>query len=289
MRIDDWSDLTGPEALRAAAGDFTSVAGGPIRVEGALWGVIVVLSDRTLREDTETRLTDFTHLVASSISNVQARDSLIASRARIVTASDDTRRRIERNLHDGIQQRVVALALSLRAVRTRFPLQPELAQGLDDLARDLDGVLEEIRVFSQGLHPALLSRAGLGPALRELARRSPIPVDLNLGPRLAARHRHPDAVETAVYYVVSEALANSAKHSRATMVTVSADTDARTVRATIGDDGVGGAVIGRGSGLTGLVDRVEALGGRFTLDSPAGRGTRITIELPVAFRPAAIP
>jgi signal transduction histidine kinase len=276
-RIDDWTTLPAPDAQAASEEGFRSVVGAPIHVDGAPWGVIVVLAADVLPHDAETRLTDFTHLVASSISNVQARNSLIASRARIVTASDETRRRIERNLHDGIQQRVVSVALSLRAVRTKFPLPPEVAAGLDEVARDLEHVLEEIRVFSQGLHPALLSRSGLGPSLRALSRRSPIPVTLEFtgGPRF----REP--VEIAVYYVVSEALANAAKHSRASEVSVTVSSGESGVQATITDDGYGGAVLGRSSGLTGLVDRVEALGGRFSLDSPPGRGTTIQIELPL--------
>jgi len=264
----------------ASNNGLRSVVGAPILVDGALWGVVVVLGDEILHDDTETRLTDFTHLVASSISIVHARNNLIASRARIVTASDETRRRIERNLHDGVQQRLVALGMGLRAVRVRYPVPREVQAGLDEIARDLEGVLEEIRIFSQGLHPALLARSGLGPSLRELARRSPIPVSVDV----ASQARFPEPVETAVYYVVSEALANTAKHSRATAVSVTVDADAARVRAAVADDGVGGAAVGRSSGLTGLVDRVEALGGRFSLESPPGRGTAISIELPLGFQ-----
>ncbi|MEV8511374.1 ATP-binding protein [Dactylosporangium sp. NPDC051484] len=138
-------------------------------------------------------------------------------------------------------------------------------------------MLEEIRVFSQGLHPALLSRSGLGPSLGALACRSPIPVSLDV----AGVARLPEPVEIAVYYAVSEALANAAKHSQAEAVTVSVASDAAGVRVTVADDGVGGAALERGSGLIGLVDRVEALGGRLTLDSPAGGGTRTRLELPL--------
>jgi signal transduction histidine kinase len=279
-RIDNWE--ASPSAGQAVGEQgFGSVVGAPIMVEGTLWGVIVVLADEVLHDDTETRLTDFTHLVASSISNVHARDNLIASRARIVTASDETRRRIERNLHDGIQQRVVALALNLRAVRAVSPLPNEVQAALDDVARDLEGVLEEIRVFSQGLHPMLLSRSGLGPSLRALARRSPIPVRLDV----AGSPRFPEPVEIAIYYVVSEALANAVKHSQASEVSVTVISDTSGVRVTAADDGAGGAVLGRGSGLIGLVDRVEALGGKFTLDSPVGQGTVIAIELPLGSPP----
>jgi signal transduction histidine kinase len=280
-RADDRTTRLAPNTAAAGNDRFRSVVGAPIMVDGALWGVIVVIAGEILHEDTETRLTDFTHLVASSISNVHARNNLIASRARIVTASDETRRRIERNLHDGLQARILALGLGLRAVRARFPLPPEVQVGLDEVARDIEGVLEEIRVFSQGLHPALLARSGLGPSLRALARRSPIRVDLDIagGPRL------PEPIETAVYYVVSEALANAAKHSQAEEVSVTVVSDAAGVRATVADDGIGGAALGSSSGLIGLVDRVEALGGRFALESPAGRGTTISIELPLASQP----
>jgi signal transduction histidine kinase len=281
-RIDDRTTRPAPNAAAADEEGFRSVVGAPIIVEGALWGVIVVLAGEILHDDTETRLTDFTHLVASSISNVQARNNLIASRSRIVTASDETRRRIERNLHDGIQARVLALGLGLRAVRARFTLPSEVQAGLDEVAQDLEGVLEEIRVFSQGLHPALLARSGLGPSLRALGRRSPIQVNLDV----AGDARLPEPVETAVYYVVSEALANAVKHSQAAEVSVAVVLESARVRATVADDGVGGAALARGSGLIGLVDRVEALGGRFTLESPAGRGTTISIELPLASQPA---
>ena len=274
-RIDDWTMMPTQDVEAAAAEGFHSVVGAPIHVDGALWGVIVLLADEILPDNTETRLTDFTHLVASSISNVHARNNLIASRARIVTASDETRRRIERNLHDGIQQRILTLGLNLRAVQMKFPLRPEVQAMLDEVTRDLENVLDEIRVFSQGLHPALLSRSGLGPSLRELARRSPVPVNVD-----AARcPRLPEPIETAVYYVISEALANAAKHSQASEISVTVVSDG-AVRATVADNGVGGAALDSGSGLIGLVDRVEALGGRFALDSPVGRGTTISIELP---------
>jgi len=259
--------------------------GAPILVDGKPWGVIVVFAEQALPADTENRLTDFTHLVASSISNVHARNNLMASRARIVTASDETRRRIERNLHDGIQQRLLALALSLRAVNAGSRLLPETAAGLDEVARGLEDVLEEVRVFSQGLHPALLSRAGLGPSLREVARRSPVPVSLRIAPGLG---RFAEPIETGVYYVISEALANAAKHAGANEVSIAVAADADAVWATIADDGVGGATLADGSGLIGLVDRVEALGGRLTLDSPRGRGTTIHIELPLAVPPGQV-
>ena len=282
-RIDDWTTLSDRDAEVAAYEGFRSVVGAPIWVEGSLWGVIVVLADAILADDTETRLTDFTHLVASLIANVQARDDLVASRARIVAASDEARRRIERNLHDGIQQRLLAVGLSVRALRTRPALPTDVEAGLENVAHDLDDVLEEIQVISHGLHPALLSESGLGPSLRSLARRSPIIVDLDvIGARL------PEPVETAVYYVVSEALANTIKHAHATEVSIVVTCTDATVHAMVADDGTGGAAAQAGSGLAGLVDRVEAIGGRLSLDSPEGYGTRITIELPIATPPMPI-
>jgi signal transduction histidine kinase len=269
--------MTGRIARTDSMDEDPAVAA-PITVDGTTWGVIIVHGDEPLPDDTETRLTDFTHLVASSISNVAARDKLIASRARIVSASDETRRRIERNLHDGVQQRILAVALQLRAVRAQSLLPDAAQDGLDDVAADLEAVLEEIRVFSRGLHPALLARSGLGPSLRELARRSPIPVELEVAPV----GRLPQPIETAVYYVASESLANAAKHSHASCIWVTLTADTTRVCVRVADDGAGGASADHGSGLVGLVDRVEALGGRLTLDSPPGGGTTITVELPLA-------
>jgi signal transduction histidine kinase len=254
-----------------------SMVAAPVIVEGEIWGAVVVLAAARLPADIENRVTDFSHLVASSISNVDARNKLIASRARIVAASDETQRRIERNLHDGVQQRLVVLGLSLKAVRDQ-PAVPDIVRAvIDELERDLDAVVEEIRHFSKGLHPALLSRAGLGPSLRELVRRSPLPVTMEVN----ADPRPPEPIESAVYYVVSEALANATKHSQASKVSVSVSRDDDCMHATVADDGIGGAAIPGSSGLIGLVDRIEALGGSLTLDSPPGEGTTISIELPL--------
>jgi signal transduction histidine kinase len=277
-RIDEW-EFDGEAASRHAALGYGGAISAPILVDGTIWGVISSFAEvgEPFPRDAEARLAGFTELVASAISNVHARNNLIASRARIVTASDETRRRVERNLHDGIQQRLVALGLKVRAVRTKFAGTPEVEASLDEVTRDLENVLEEIRIFSHGLHPALLARSGLEPSVRELARRSPVPVELSMG----ASGRFPQQIETAVYYVISEALANSAKHANASVVTVTVGTGGSSLTATVADDGIGGAALGRGSGLTGLVDRVEALGGRLALDSPRGEGTRLTIELPL--------
>jgi signal transduction histidine kinase len=204
---------------------------------------------------------------------------LAASRARIVAASDQTRRRIERDLHDGVQQRLVSLGLGLRAAQKAVPTaEPGLRQELARLARGTAEILEELREMSRGIHPATLSLGGLGPALKALTRRSAVPVRLDV--RVQARL--PEQAEVAAYFVVSEALANVAKHARASVVEVLAEVRDGVLAVSISDDGIGGADPSRGSGLIGLTDRVQASGGTISISSHAGAGTRITAELPVS-------
>jgi signal transduction histidine kinase len=207
-----------------------------------------------------------------------SRAELTASRARVVAAGDQSRRRIERNLHDGAQQRLVSLALELREAEAGVPdEQHELRNRLAATARGVAGVLEDLQEISRGIHPAILSEGGLGPALRTLARRSPIPVELDL----ETDRRLPENVEVAAYFVTSEALANAAKHSQASVIHVDLRARDGTVRLAIRDDGLGGAEPGHGSGLIGLIDRVEAIGGSLHLESPAGSGTSLVVELPI--------
>jgi signal transduction histidine kinase len=230
-------------------------------------------------EDTETRLGNFTELVATAIANAEAHAALTASRSRIIVTADETRRRIERDLHDGAQQRLVAVALRVRAAQAAVPSDlPQLVTELDDAATELTGALDELRDFARGIHPAMLAKGGLRPALRTLASRSAVPVDLDV----RTNSRLPELVEVAAYYVVSEALTNAAKHAQASRVTVRVEVVGDLLRVGIRDDGVGGAHIGRGSGLVGLKDRVDALGGRVTLQSEPGAGTSLSIELPLA-------
>jgi signal transduction histidine kinase len=252
----------------------------PIVPQGRLWGAVAVASRRDpVPPDTERRLADFTELVATAIANAQAQADLKASRARIVASADQTRRRIERDLHDGAQQRLVSLVLQLRAARAAIPAElGELAADLEQVTAGLVGALEELREFARGIHPAVLSEGGLGPALRTLARRSAVPVEL----QLRAAGRLPEPVEVAAYFVVSEALANAAKHAHASSVTVAAEAADGVLRVSVRDDGVGGADPTHGSGLVGLKDRVEALGGRVVLRSDPGAGTALTVDLPLA-------
>ena len=283
VRIDDYHGVPGRIAafVRDELGISSSVAS-PIVVEGRLWGVLFLHSKQARQpfpRDTESRVTGFTELVATAIANAESRAALAASRARIVAGSDETRRRIERDLHDGTQQQLVSLMLELRAVQAAVPPQlGELESGLSRIAEGLASVFDQVREISHGIHPAILSERGLQPALKALARRSAVPVELDL----RAGRRLPEPVEVAAYYAVSEALANAAKHAHASVVYVELDAHDAMVRMAIRDDGVGGADPTRGSGLTGLSDRIETLGGMLEVTSPAGGGTTLLIEIPAA-------
>jgi signal transduction histidine kinase len=278
-RLDAFGGPPGSIAERLHQLGIRSAAGAPIVVQGRLWGVMVAAwRQYQPAAGIEDRIAQFTELVATAISNAQARTDLAASRARIVAASDETRRRIERDLHDGAQQRLVSLGLGLRAAQKAVPPHnPGLKRELDDLADGIIEVLEELRELSSGIHPAILSPDGLGPALKGLARRSAVPVDLDI-PRQA---RLPEQVEVAAYFVVSEALANTAKHAHAARARVRVELNDNVLTVQISDDGVGGADPSRGSGLIGLTDRVEALGGRLDVSSHPGEGTQIKADLPI--------
>jgi signal transduction histidine kinase len=289
VRIDDYHGVPGRIAafVREELGIGSSV-GSPILVEGRLWGALFVHAKQTARPlplDTESRLTGFTELVAAAIANAESRAALAASRARMVAAADETRRRIERDLHDGIQQRLVALGLELRAAQEMVP--PQLAELEGLLARIGQGlaiVFDELRKISQGIHPAILSEGGLAPALRALCRRSAVPVEL----ALHVERRLPPPVEVAAYYVVSEALTNAAKHAHASALSVELNTHQAILQLAIRDDGIGGADLSQGSGLAGLNDRVEALGGTLQVTSPAGNGTTLLIEVPLEGQRSAV-
>jgi signal transduction histidine kinase len=279
-RIDDYDEGSGTYADVIRALGFQSTVGVPITVAGRLWGVAAVGSARKAAwpADTEARLAAFTELVATAIANAEAQAALAASRARIVAAADEARRRIERDLHDGAQQRLVTLALRLReAQAAASPGAGDLVRGLDRVASGLACALEELREIARGIHPAMLTEGGLRPALHALTRRSDIPVDL----RVPVPGRLPSQVEIAAYYVVSEALVNTTKHANASAAGVEVVTGEGALRVRVCDDGRGGAAFGGGSGLVGLKDRVEALGGRMTLHSPPGAGTTLEAHLPL--------
>jgi signal transduction histidine kinase len=221
--------------------------------------------------------------VATSLANTQSRAELSASRTRIVAAADETRRQLERDLHDGIQQRLVSLGLKAQMIQTMTPRPADnIQRELSLLADGLFIALDELREISHGIHPAVLSEAGLGPALEALARRSAVPVelDLNLGSPPG------EQVEVAGYYTASEALANAAKHAQASVIDLRVQGDDRALTLWIRDDGIGGADPSRGSGIIGLKDRVEALGGTISILSPPGHGTTLHVRLPAGPAPA---
>jgi signal transduction histidine kinase len=279
-RLDSYADAKGELAALIRGRGIRSEVGAPVIVEGLLWGALIAGTDgdEPLPAGAEQRVARFAELIATAVSNATTRSELIASRARIVAAGDEARRRIERNLHDGTQQRLIALGLDLQSVRAGIPAELVGAHaGLERIGSDLEAVLEDVREISRGLHPALLSQAGLGPSLRALTRNFPVPVKLDV----SISERPSESIEIAVYYVVSEALANAVKHAHASKMSVALRTSGSAIRVTIEDDGVGGAEASAGSGLVGLIDRVEALGGRLTLHSPPGAGTAISIVLPL--------
>jgi signal transduction histidine kinase len=282
-RMDSHDKAPGTHAARIRELGIRSAVGVPIIVDGSVWGAAIVGSSapEPLPPETETRIADFADLVATAIANAATRAELITSRARIVAAADEGRRRLERDLHDGAQQRLIALGLQLRLAEASVPadLQP-LGEQLGDIASGLTAVTVDLQEISRGIHPAILSKGGIGPPLKTLARRSAVPVALEL----AIGRRLPDSVEVGAYYVVSEALTNAAKHSRATHVAVYAQAEDDILLLSISDDGIGGADFGKGSGLIGLRDRVEALGGRMRMVSPAGGGTSLDATIPLDSR-----
>ena len=256
---------------RPGAFGVRATVGVPISVGGSLWGVLVGASqDGPLAPGVEDRLSGFSELASTAISNAEAQAALQASRARLVTAADTARRRIERDLHDGAQQRLVSTTLRLRSsARDSIPPGADHLVGhLVGIANELDEVLEGLREIARGVHPAILAEGGLRPALKGLARRSVVPVSVEA----LVHERLPDEVELAAYYVVAEALTNAAKHAAATGIDVKVEVVDGELLIRVEDDGCGGATASAGSGLIGLADRADALGGRFAVESPSARG-----------------
>jgi len=273
-RIDDWGEVD-DAALRVG---YRSSAAAPITVGGSLWGALMIASEHPLPHDSETRLGAFAELVSLAVASAQARADLIASRARLVSAGDEQRRRLERNLHDGAQQHLVAVALKLKVARRQLDRDVQAAAAtLDNAIDELNVGLEELREIARGLHPAILTDNGLGPALGALVKRLPVEVELDV-----PDGRLPAAVEATAYYIVSEALTNVVKHARAEHVVVSVRRDGDTLRCGVSDDGVGGADPDAGSGIVGLRDRAEAAGGTLSVVSLPGKGTVVSAALPIS-------
>jgi signal transduction histidine kinase len=278
-RIDDYEGRAPEIVERLSSFGYGSASAAPIRVGGHVWGALVAAAqrDEQLAPGSERRLADFAELVAQALANADAYRKLAASRVRIVEAGDTERRRLERNLHDGAQQRLVSLALKLRLIKASLRKDPESAEALlAEAESELDDALAELRELARGIHPAVLTDRGLDAAIRALAERAPIPVELTRLPE----DRLPDSVEAAIYYLVAEAITNVAKYAQATCASVAVERSNGFATVVVRDDGIGGAEPVPGSGLVGLADRVEALGGRLHIESPPGRGTQLTAEIP---------
>jgi len=276
----DYETLHGALAAQMRRLGFKSSAAVPINLAGACWGTLITAfrAGESFPPETERRLQAFAELVGLAVASAHAREELAASRLRIVEASDAERRRIERNLHDGAQQRLVALSVGLRLAQSKIRASPgEAGELLELMSRDLADALTELRELAQGIHPAVLTERGLGAALAVLVARTPLPVELDV----KVPEPLPEPVEAAAYYVVSEALANVVKHAGAEAATVRVTRMNGSARVEVADDGAGGAEPDRGSGLWGLRDRVETLAGRLEIDSVAGTGTRVVAEIPV--------
>src|SRR5919197_5078333 len=286
VHVANYEDIAGATPREMWEGHPSeSDLGVPIVVDGSLWGVFCVATPELDRNPSETaeRIGRFTELVATAVSNATMRAEVAASRARVIAAGDESRRRIERDLHDGAQQQLVTLALELRSAEGRVPA------GLDDISTEVGGfvdrltvVIAELREMSRGIHPAILTEGGLSPAVEALALRSPVPVKLNV----RSERRLADGIEVAAYYVVSEALTNAAKHADASRVEIDLHVEEDMLCLSVVDDGVGGADPSGGSGLIGIKDRVEALGGTIDVASPPGAGTRLEVEIPLLGDPS---
>ena len=279
-RLNFAQDGSGSIAEVVRRDNVNATVGAPIVVDGAVWGMVGASwrGDDQPPADAEERLAQFAELLDTAIANADSRDQLMASRARVIAAADESRQRIERDLHDGAQQRLITLTAALRRADAKLPPgADELRADLTRVAEGLTTAVDELRELSRGIHPSILTEGGLSPALKALGRRSPVRVKLDMG----FEQRLPGHVEVAAYYTVSEALTNASKHANATRVWVSLRVDHDMLRLSIRDDGVGGADSNRGSGLTGLRDRIEALGGRIKIESPSGSGTLIEVEIPI--------
>jgi signal transduction histidine kinase len=280
-RISSCADSTGPIANEARKPRIRSAIGCPIMVAGRLLGVFVASpkSKTPFPPGAESEIARFTDVVAAAIlTSAQSRAELSASRARVVAAADEARWRLGRDLHDGVQQRLVSVGLKLRLACDAMPAElSSVHANLCQLIEELNEAHEELRELARGLHPSILSKAGLVPALRTLARRSAVPVTLHVN----TQARYPAPVELTAFYVVSEALTNTIKHANASWVEVAVEDRDTALVVSIRDDGGGGADPRSGSGLIGLRDRVEAIGGSMQITSPVTRGTTIHISLPI--------
>jgi PAS domain S-box-containing protein len=278
-RIDDFTNATGPLAAYTRDAGIGSTVGSPIVVDGRLWGAMIAAtrSDEPMPRTTESRMGQFTELMATAISNVQARSDLAASRARIAAAADEERRQVVRDLHDGAQQRLVHTVLTLKLARQALGNDAERGSALvTEALAHAESAIAELRELAHGILPGALSRGGLRAGVEALASRMPLPIECDL-----SVDRLPPAIEASAYFVIAESLTNVVKHARASAATVVARVHDGTLRIRVQDDGVGGARPD-GHGLLGLADRLAVLGGRLVVETPADGGTLIAADIPIA-------
>jgi signal transduction histidine kinase len=279
VRIDSFDRASGPIAEEAQALGIRSSVGCPIVVQGRVWGVIAASSrsETPFPAGTESQIAEFTELVATAIANAESRAELAASRARVVTTADETRRRLERDLHDGAQQRlvhtVITLKLARRALGDRDGAETEL---VDESLEHAERALEQLRDLAHGILPAALNRGGLRAGIETLVSRVRLPLSVDVTPE-----RLPPSLEATAYFIVAEALTNVVKHAHAHRAEVRASLDDGALHVEVRDDGVGGAQLEGSSGLLGLEDRAAALDGELHVESPPGGGTVISATLPV--------
>jgi signal transduction histidine kinase len=285
VRVDSFRRASGPIAKEARSLGIHSSVGCPIVVEDRLWGVIAASSKREapFPPETESQIAEFTELVSTAIANAGSRAELTASRARVVAAADETRRRIERDLHDGAQQSLVRTVIALKLARRTLGRDGgEAANVIDEALEHAERANEELRELAHGILPAVLTRGGLRGGVDALASRAPVPVSVEV-----TDERMPPALEATAYFIIAEALTNAVKHARAGRVEIRASLNGGALRVEVRDDGVGGAQVGTGTGLVGLEDRAAAAGGELRVDSPPGEGTILTVTLPLQGPPAA--
>jgi signal transduction histidine kinase len=275
-RCDSYEGAGGELAATLRRLGVRSEVGAPVVIEGHVWGALIAGTDQPepLPPGSEKRLADFADLIATAVSNATARSELVASRARIVRAGDEQRRRVVRDLHDGAQQRLIHAIMALQEARS--DAGPESEPVLDAVLEDTRMAIEELRELAHGIHPAILTHHGLAAAVEGLADRAPIPIEVDI-----SHDRYPAAVESAAYFVAAEALTNIAKYANATAARVSAACHDGRVRLTVRDDGAGGATPTPGGGIAGLEDRMAALGGSLMVQSPPGKGTTVLAEIPI--------
>jgi signal transduction histidine kinase len=286
IRLEDFDDVGGAVAAEMRRLGVPSAVAGPVVLGGRIWGALSAAwpQGERMPAGAEDRVAAFAELVTYAIDNAETRDELRASRARLVEAADEQRRRVVRDLHDGAQQRLVQAVTTLQLAHSRDDATPELARLVSHALEDTRAAIDKLRELAHGIHPALLTHRGLAAAVQALADRAPVPVKVDI-----PDERYPAFAESAAYFAAAEALANVAKYARASTARVTATRTADALVIAVEDDGVGGATPIPGSGLSGLQDRVAAFDGTLTVDSPPGEGTRIRAKIPLPLPPDTDP